>query len=129
MVATTMMYSYTSFAGTRHTYNFNINRPIDAQAASTCTAKTTLIKNLLGVSSSQLHDVTLKATWIGSTGVESFYTIGRWRTKPSLPANGLCEKFANLRSVWNNLRFFIASEASFAGSGEPSSRPKRARIS
>ena len=55
--------------------------------------------------------------------------MGRCRTKPSLPATGLCEKRMNLRSEWNTFLFFIASEARRAGSGAPSSLANRARIS
>ena len=114
MAFAVMMYSCTSFAGTRHTYNFNINRPIDAQTASTCTAKTTLIKNLLGITATEIPNVTLKATWIGSTGNESFYGSsttgdssekGHWFTQTGLTTSK--PKNYCIKVVWNAPTFYV----------------------
>ena len=107
MVTVATLCSYTSFAGNRYMYHFNINRPIDATAASVCGVKPTLVKNTLGVSTTQLPDLTLNATWTNSQGKETFYTVsttgvstekGHWFTQSGMATTK--EKNYCIKVVW-----------------------------
>ena len=114
MVSAALLCSYTLFAGTRYTYNFTINRPIDAQTASVCEVKPTLVKHLLGVSATQLPDVTLNATWTNSAGKETFYSVstsdissekGHWFTKTGMATSK--SKNYCIKVVWNSPVFNV----------------------
>ena len=109
ILMTALLYSCT-FAlvvnASRYTYHFNINRPIDGATASECEVKPTLVKNTLGVSTTQLPNVTLNATWVNSAGNESFYgqsttggsEKGHWFAKSGMATSK--EKNYCIKVVW-----------------------------
>ena len=105
---------FLSFAGNRYTFNFNINRPIDATTASMCEVKPTLVKNTLGVSATQLPDVPLNATWTNSAGKESFYATsttgvssekGHWFNQTGM-ATSKAKNYC-IKVVWNAPTFYV----------------------
>ena len=114
MVSAAMMVAAIAAAGSRFTYNFFINRPIDAQTASVCQAKPVVVKNAIGLSAAQMSTAQLKATWINSAGKESFYDQsttgvssgkGHWFTKTGLSTTK--EKNYCIKVVWNAPAFYV----------------------
>ena len=114
MVSAATICPFLSFAGNRYTFNFNINRPIDATTASMCEVKPTLVKNTLGVSATQLPDITLNATWTSSTGKESFYATsttgvssekGHWFNQTGM-ATSKAKNYC-IKVVWNAPIFYV----------------------
>lgn len=108
----------TAWAGSKHTYTFEIQRPIDADQPTECVAKTTLLKSLLGVNASTLANVPLKAMWTSSNGKDTYYDTstsdvsgerGHWFTSTGLATN----KSRNycIKVVWNAPRFIVTHNA------------------
>lgn len=60
-------------ANQKYTYKFDIQRPMDATNATACTAKTSLIKSLIGLDASYLSAAYLRATWTSSIGKDTYY--------------------------------------------------------
>jgi len=117
IVAMALMYCTMMSAGTRFTYTFDVNRPLDAALPTECTVKTTLTKSLLGLNAQQLSSAQLRATWIGSTGRESWYESsttgvtgekGHWFTKTGVATNKV--KNHCIKVVWNNPIFLISHD-------------------
>lgn len=105
-------------AGSRHTFTFNISRPVDAGEPTRCEVKPTLVKSLIGLSANNLGSALLRAAWTSSTGKETFYETttsdvaderGHWFSKSGIATNK--SKSYCIKVVWNAPSFLVSHNA------------------
>lgn len=112
MAVVSLMFATSMFAGKRYTFNFDVQRTIDAAEESVCEARPSLLKSLIGLSNPS--SAILRATWVSSTGSETFYetsttddgTKGHWFAKSGIAttkAKNYC-----IKVVWKAPNFYVS---------------------